>query len=85
MDGQSIFQSDRSEIFLEYLLDPRQPQFLKWHSLLTPDSTYIRYYESEGKPREYYGPDDPWQLENRYRDGIPDNEPSDETDLDLRL
>ncbi|MDQ3618568.1 MAG: sulfatase [Actinomycetota bacterium] len=85
VDGQSIFRSQRSEIFLEFLFNPRQPQYPKWHSLWTPDSSYIRYYESEGKPGEYYGPNDPWQLENRYRDGISGNEPIDEAELDARL
>lgn len=83
VDGRSIFQSQRSEIFLEYL-DPQQP-YPKWHSLWSPGSTYIRYYESDGQPREHYDADDPWQLENVYRDGIDGNEPADEAALDLLL
>jgi len=82
VDGRSIFSSSRSVMFLEFLFNPRLPQFPKWHSLWTPDSTYIRYYESERKPREHYAAEDPWQLKNTYRDGIPNNKPAGQTELD---
>jgi arylsulfatase A-like enzyme len=85
VDGRSLFgPSTRSEMLMEYFYIPSRP-LPKWRSLWAPTSTYIRYYESEGQPREYYGRDDPWQLVNVYHDGIDGNEPANEAYLDALL
>jgi arylsulfatase A-like enzyme len=83
VDGRSMFESQRGEMFLEDV-DPDE-RYPKWHSLWSPGSTYIRYYESEGEPREHYEADDPWQLENVYQDGIEGNEPLNQDFLDELL
>jgi arylsulfatase A-like enzyme len=85
VDGQSLFGSQRTEVFLEYLKDEETPRYPKWYALWSPASAYIRYYESDGRPREYYEAGDRWQLENVYRDGIPNNEPEDEAARDALL
>ena len=51
----------------------------EWKALWSPSETYVRYASGE---HEFYGPDDPWQLSNRYKDGLVGNEPADEAILD---
>ena len=83
VDGRSVFSSHRTEMFLEYL-DPQLP-YPKWRSLWSPEWSYTRYYETEGRPREYYEFGDPWQLRNVYQDGVANNEPINEAALDLLI
>ncbi len=87
VDGKSLRTSEpRANILMEDVYDPiERPYVPQWSSVWTPDSTYIRYYETDGRPREFYESDDPWQLENVYKDGIPMNEPEDEAERDALL
>lgn len=45
-----------------------------WRARWTPNSVYITYL-GDVTTREYYGPDDPWQLENLFGDGLAENDP----------
>ena len=84
VDGKPLFDSDRPYIFLEYLLSGEGAEIPRWHSLWTPNSSFIRYFDAP-ESYEYYSPADPWQLTNLYGDGIAGNEPSRETRLLRRL
>ena len=50
-----------------------------WRAMWSPTETYVRYANGS---REYYAPDDPWQLANRYKDGIAGNEPQQQAEWD---
>jgi hypothetical protein len=83
VDGKSLFSSDRSSILIEYFPDPDVPFVPAWRQLWSPRRSYIRYPGTG--TREFYGPDDPWQIANVYRDGIPGNRPRNEPRMDRRL
>jgi arylsulfatase A-like enzyme len=78
MDGKPLGSSNRARIFLEFYAGSRVPS---WNALWSPTETYVRY----ASEREYYAPDDPWQLTNRYKDGIPGNEPTQQAEWDRWL
>lgn len=71
-DGRSIFNSERSVILTEGF-------GRGFRSLWNPRWMYVAY---DGGFREYYGPSDPWQLENRFATGSP---PANATDLQAQL
>jgi hypothetical protein len=66
LDGRSMLSSERKRILIEYWTGP-QTTVPSWRSLWTPSSTYVEYTDSQD--REYYGPDDPYQLENSLAPG----------------
>jgi hypothetical protein len=61
VDGRSVLTSSREFILTEYWKAPNIA-IPTWKSLWTPNSSYIEYPEID--EAEYYGPDDPWQLED---------------------
>jgi arylsulfatase A-like enzyme len=61
-DGRSMFSSSRPYILTEFRAS--NPWYALWH----PDWMYARY---DNGFREYYGPDDPWQLDNAFKTGKP--------------
>lgn len=61
-DGKSLFSSNRDHILTEFRAS--NPWFALWH----PDWTYVEY---DVGFKEFYGPDDPWQLDNDFRVGFP--------------
>lgn len=64
-DGESMFRSNRDHILTEF--HANNP----WSALGHPKWTYVEY---DTGFREYYGPDDPWQLDNDFEtDGPPRN------------
>jgi arylsulfatase A-like enzyme len=82
VDGKRLTSSARPYIFLEHLTYADLP-VPKWRSIWTPARHYVRYSYTDGRrSREFYGADDPWELENVYRDGVAGNEPTDEARLD---
>jgi arylsulfatase A-like enzyme len=77
MDGRSLLDSAREELFLEYFFDPVRP-VPRWASIRTTSYQYVEYYGSSGGLlfREYYDlTTDPWQLANLLHDGSPENDP----------
>jgi arylsulfatase A-like enzyme len=84
VDGRSILSPEGpSYIFTEYFTNaPDSPP--TWRQLWTPEWTYVRY-DTGPRVREYYAPDDEWQLDNVYGDAIATNEPSNENSLDRAL
>ena len=66
VDGRSLLTSDRARAFIEHLKAPHP-----WESFWHPEWTYARYEDF----REFYGPDDPWQLLNLYGDDDITNDP----------
>jgi len=78
VDGRSLLTSDRRFIFLEHT-PGRRGGIPAWNAIWTPATTYVRYVNGR---REYYGPDDPWQLTNVYNDGVTGNAPDDAGELD---
>ena len=75
MDGRSLFASNRSEI----LTEGWGPKATPFEALWNPDWMYAEY---DGGFKEYYGPDDPWQLDNGFKTGDP---PSNAAQLATRL
>ncbi len=71
-DGRSIFNSDRTVILTEGF-------GRGFRSLWNPHWMYVAY---DGGFREYYGPNDPWQLENGFATGSP---PPNAADLQAQL
>jgi len=78
VDGRSLLTSDRRFIFLEHT-PGREGGIPAWNAIWTPEKTYVRYVDGR---REYYGPNDPWQLTNLYNDGVPGNAPDEAGELD---
>jgi arylsulfatase A-like enzyme len=74
LDGRSIFTSNRSEILTE-----GSGHGMRFKALWNPDWMYV---EHKNGFREFYGPGDPWQLENGFRTGNP---PSNTAQLAARL
>jgi arylsulfatase A-like enzyme len=79
IDGDPLLTSSRSRIFAEFFKGSNVPT---WRALWSPNETYVRYSTGE---REYYAPEDPWQIANRYKDGIPGNEPTAQAQWDRLL
>ena len=87
VDGKPLGSPPRAHILVEYLAnDKTQPNY---RGLWTPRWEYLRYRNNRQfpsiettTPREYYGPNDPWQLNNVYGDGVPGNEPANQAELD---
>ena len=64
-DGKSMFTSKRDHILTEFRANN------PWKALWHPDWMYAEY---DNGFREYYGPDDPWQLHNDFKtEGPPSN------------
>lgn len=90
VDGKPLGSVPRRHILIEYLAnDQTQPNY---RGLWTPTWEYLRYRNNTRfpniettDPREYYGPNDPWQLTNVYRDGVAGNEPANQAELDAML
>ena len=61
-DGKSLFSSDRDHILTEFRAS--NPWYALWH----PDWTYVQY---DVGFKEFYGPEDPWQLNNSFKGGTP--------------
>jgi arylsulfatase A-like enzyme len=61
VDGRSLFTSNRSFVLTEGF-------GRGFHSLWSPDSVYSEYGDGF---KEYYWPDDPWQLDNGFKTGRP--------------
>jgi len=61
-DGKSLFSSNRDHILTEFRAS--QPWSALWH----PDWTYVEY---DVGFKEFYGPSDPWQLDNAFKVGPP--------------
>ena len=79
MDGRSLLNRwARGKIFLEFFTYPKT-YVPSWASIRTRDYQYVEYYnkQDEVRFREYYNlKRDPWQLENVFGDGNPDNNPN---------
>ena len=78
LDGRSLFDSQRrGRLLLEYW--GRDSGIPSWGSIRTRKYQYVEYYADDEVTttfREYYDlVDDPWQLENLFRDGDPTNSP----------
>ena len=90
VDGKPLGSTPRQHILVEYLAnDLTQPNY---HGLWTPSWEYLRYRNNNRfpriettDPREYYGPNDPWQLTNVYGDGVAGNEPANQAELDAMV
>lgn len=74
MDGRSLLTSDRSEILTE-----AKGHGMPFKALWNPEWMYAEYKNGF---REYYGPDDAWQLDNGFRTGDP---PTNAAELAARL
>lgn len=67
-DGRSIFDpGSRDHIFMEYV--STNTKVPSWKGLWSPAWTYVEYPASGFK--EYYAPDDPWQLDNGFKTNDP--------------
>ena len=79
LDGHDLFSSPpRSLLLLEYWHLPNHPT-PTWAGFITPNFEYVEYRDEAGVliEREAYAlSNDPWQLENLFRDGDPTNDPS---------
>jgi arylsulfatase A-like enzyme len=79
MDGRSLLNEwARGKIFLEFFTYPKT-YVPSWSSIRTREYQYIEYYNKQDdvRFREYYNLNkDPWQLENVYGDGNPNNNPN---------
>ena len=77
LDGRSLFGPTRRDRIL--LENWRGRNIPTWASIRTRTYQYTEYYAGNGPAttfREYYDlVDDPWQLENLFRDGDPTNNP----------
>lgn len=72
VDGEDLMTSGRSVVLLEYFASSRRAYIPSWEARWTPTTVYVRYASGE---REYYAPDDPWQINNVYGDEVSGNEP----------
>ena len=82
VDGKSIWGTPRDHILLEHL--DEHPQIPVWRALWNPTWEYIEYGNG-GATREFYGSDDPRQLNNVYANGIAGDEPANEPLLKSQL
>ncbi|MGH2775942.1 MAG: sulfatase-like hydrolase/transferase [Actinomycetota bacterium] len=80
VDGKHMLSSSREDILIEYWHENNGVSPPTWTSLWNPSWTYIEYAGTSVK--EYYGPDDPWQLDNSFNTGDP---PSNAAQLATRL
>lgn len=76
VDGRDLFSSGREAILIEGWTDAGKSDVPTWRGRWTPEQTYVRYVGYGKAEREYYRPDDPWQLTNVYGDGVAGNEPA---------
>jgi arylsulfatase A-like enzyme len=80
IDGHDLLDpSARSELFMEYFVDPVRP-VPEWAAIRTTEHLYAQYYAADGTTifREYYDlVEDPWELNNVLNDGPETNDPSD--------
>lgn len=74
VDGRSLFTSDRTQILTE-----GPGHGVRFTALWNPEWMYV---EHKSGFKEYYGPDDPWQLDNGF---ITDGPPPDAAQLAARL
>ena len=77
IDGRRLQTSHRTAILLEYWGNVRG--WAPWASIRTPGMQYTEWYRADGsiKFKEYYNMvKDPWQLENRFLDGVSNNIPN---------
>ena len=79
-DGKSLLgEGTRSEILIEFFAEVGIPT---WSQLWSPARQFIEY---EDGTKEFYGPSDPWQLDNVYDNDQAGDEPADEEELRERL
>jgi arylsulfatase A-like enzyme len=67
LDGRSLLgSSSRDRLLMEYFEDPVIPFVPSWAATVESGSLYVEYYGSGGEVtfREFYRPDDRWQLTN---------------------
>ena len=83
VDGKSLTTSNRTTIFAEsYGMKRHEYPIPGWHALWSPSDTYARYFSTSSVNaadhgfREYYAPDDPYQLNNTFADDDPSNDPA---------
>ena len=76
VDGRSMLRSDRDHLLVEYWHESHDGSPPTYKALWHPKWTYVEY-EGVGRKerREYYGPDDPWQLDNVFGNADTGDEP----------
>ena len=80
VDGRSLLEdSTRTDILIEFFTEVGIPT---WSQLWSPARQFIEY---EDGTKEFYGPSDPWQLDNVYGNDQAGDEPADEEELSERL
>jgi len=79
-DGKPMLTSARDHILIEHFVEGGVPS---WQGSWRPDESYIEY-QADGF-KEYYGPDDPWQLENLFANGVTGDEPANADELRARV
>ena len=88
MDGRSLAGTwTRDHLALEYFEAGGRGNVPSWGAILTKRLEYVEYDDQAGRVlfREYYDlTEDPWQLDNLFADGDPNNDP-DVTSLSRRL
>ncbi len=88
VDGRSLLQWWERESLLAEVYGAISRPELRWAGVIGRDYQYVEYYgEDDTIPtfREYYDMlTDPWQLQNLYADGDPNNDP-DVPELSARL
>lgn len=83
VDGKPMFSSERDRILIEYWHESHEGSPPTWKALWNPSWTYVEYPEI--KVKEYYAPDDPWQLENVFGNNISGDEPGNQALLSSQL
>ena len=82
VDGRSMLSSERDHILIEYWKENHEGAPPTWQAWWSPDAMYVQYENvAEVDRREYYGPDDPWQLENVFGNAIAGDEPPNQAEL----
>ncbi len=83
VDGKSLLQSfQRDRILIEYRTDEVAQHAQAYSGFVTPGSKYVEY---DSGFREFYGTDDPWELENRFHNGDPDDDPPNAMEMSALL
>lgn len=76
VDGRSMLHSKREHILVEYWHERHDGSPPTYKALWHPSWTYVEYEGVGSKDRrEYYGPQDPWQLHNVFGNAKTGDEP----------